>query len=107
MLYALSAIVIGMTAGFQNVVKANKVTFDVGIRVGDGIAHACLCCQVYYYFRLVVGKDFVDECFVSQVAFDEGPLGVAVLGSNLLQTVFLDGYVVLVVHVVQTDDLHR
>ena len=110
MLYALSAVVIGVAAGFQNVVKANKVTFDVGIRVGNGIAHACLCCQVYYYFRLVVGKDFVDECFVSQVAFDEGPLGVAVLGSagsNLLQTVFLDGYVLVVVHVVQTDDLHR
>lgn len=44
MLYALSAVVIGMAAGFQNVVKANKVTFDVGIRVGDGIAHTCLCC---------------------------------------------------------------
>ena len=90
MLYALSAVVIGVAAGFQNIVKANKVTFDVGIRVGDGIAHTCLCCQVYYYFRLVVGKNFVDECFVSQVAFDEGPLGVAVLGSagsNLLQTV--------------------
>lgn len=79
-------------------------------RTKHGIAHACLCCQVYYYFRLVFGKDFVDECFVSQVAFDEGPLGVAVLGSagsNLLQTVFLDGYVVVVVHVVQTDDFHR
>lgn len=110
MLYALGSVVIGVAAGFQYVVKANKVTFDVGILVGDGIAHACLCCQVYYYFRLVVGKDFVDECFVSQVAFDEGPLGVAVLGSagsNLLQTVFLDGYVVVVVHVVQTDDLHQ
>lgn len=60
MLYALSAIVIGMTAGFQNVVKANQVAFDIGIRIGDGIAHACLCCQVYYYFWLVVGKDFFD-----------------------------------------------
>lgn len=28
-------------------------------------------------------------------------------GSNLLQTVFLDGYVLVVIHVVQTDDLHR
>lgn len=28
-------------------------------------------------------------------------------GSNLLQTVLLDGYVVVVVHVVQADDLHR
>lgn len=110
MLYALGSVVIGVAAGFQNVGKANQVTFDVCIRVGDEITHACLCCQVYYYFRLVVGKDFVDECFVSQVAFDEGPLGVAVLGnagSNLLQTVLLDGYVVVVVHVVQTDDLHR
>ena len=110
MLYSLSAVVIGMTAGFQYVVKANQVAFDIGIRIGDGIAHACLCCQVYYYFGLVVGKNFVDKRFVSQVAFDEGPLGVAVLGSagsNLLQTVFLDGYVVVVVHVVQTDDLHR
>ena len=110
MLYALGSVVIGVAAGFQYVVKANQVAFDIGIRIGDGIAHASLCSQVYYYFRLVVGKDFVDECFVSQVAFDEGPLGVAVLGnagSNLLQTVLLDGYVVVVVHVVQTDDLHR
>lgn len=110
MLYALGSVVIGVAAGFQYVVKANQVTFDVGIQVGDGITHACLCCQVYYYFWLIVGKDFVDECFVSQVALDEGPLGVAVLGnagSNLLQTVLLDGYVVVVAHVVQTDDLHR
>ena len=110
MFYALGTVVIGVTAGFKDIVEANQVAFDVGIRVGDRIAHACLCCHVYYYFWLVVGKDFVDECFVSQVAFDEGPLGVAVLGSagsNLLQTVFLDGYVVVVVHVVQTDDLHR
>lgn len=110
MLYAPGSVVVGMTAGLENVVKTNQVTFNICIRIGDRIAHASLCCQVYYYFRLVVGKDFVDECFVSQVAFDEGPLGVAVLGnagSNLLQTVLLDGYVVVVVHVVQTDDLHR
>ena len=79
-----------VAAGLTNVVEADHIALNVGIRVGDGIAHTCLCCQVYYYFRLVVGKNFVDECFVSQVAFDEGPLGVAVLGSagsNLLQTV--------------------
>lgn len=99
MLYALGAVVIGVTAGFQYIVKANQVAFDISIRIGDGIAHASLCSQVYYYFRLVVGKDFIYQRFVGQVAFDEGPLGFAVFGSagsNLLQTVFLDGYIVVV-----------
>ena len=58
-------IIVTVSTGFQNVIKADEITFDVGIRIGNAVSDACLCCQVYYYFGLVVGKDFVDECFVS------------------------------------------
>lgn len=37
MLHAARTVVVGMTAGFQNVVKANQVTFNICIRIGDRI----------------------------------------------------------------------
>ena len=110
MLYALGTIVIRVAASFKDVIKTDEVAFDISIRIGNGIAHASLCSQVYYYFRLVVGKDFIYQRFVGQVAFDESPLGFAVLGgagSYLFLAVFFDGFVLVVAHVVQTDDLHR
>ena len=34
-------------ASFQNIVKADEVALDVGVRVGDGIADAGLCGEVH------------------------------------------------------------
>lgn|GEM_PF-2558456 len=102
MLHAPSSVIIRVTAGFKDVIKTDDVAFNIGIRIGNGIAHTGLCSQVYNDFRFVVGKDFINQRFVGQVAFDKDPLGFAVLdsaSSNLFQTVFFDGYVIVVVHV--------
>lgn len=56
----------------QNVVKADKVGFDIYVRVGDTITHAGLCGKVDDDIRLVFGKNPLDQCFVGKVSFDEG-----------------------------------
>lgn len=110
MLHAARTVVVGMTASLQNVVKANQVTFNICIRIGDGIAHASLRRQIHHDARLVVSKNFVDKRFIGKISFDKYPFRISMLRSafiQLLQAVFLNGYVIIVVHVVQADDFHR
>ena len=110
MLYAACTVVVGMTAGLQYVVKANQVTFNICIRIGDRIAHASLRRQIHHDARLVIGKNFVDKRLVGKISFDKYPFRISMLRSafiQLLQAVFLNGYVIIVVHIVQTDDFHR
>ncbi len=51
--YSCRAIVIGMAAGFQDVVETDEIAFDVSIRVRNGVANASLCCQIHNNLRLV------------------------------------------------------
>ncbi len=41
------SVVVAVSTGFQNVVKPDEVTFDVGIRIGNAVSDTSLCCQVY------------------------------------------------------------
>ena len=61
MLYTFCAIVIGMTAGFQDVVEDDQVRFYVHIWIANGIPNASLRCEVYYDIRLVVTIDGVNQ----------------------------------------------
>ena len=96
------AIIIRMAAGFQNVVKANQVTFDVGIRVGDGIANTSLSAQIDYNIRVILPKNTVDESFIRKVSLDKG---IILEIPKLCQTSLLDTNIIIIVHIVQTNDL--
>ena len=65
-----------MAAGFQNVVETDEVRFDIGVRVGDGVAHAGLCGKVDHDLRLVLLEDSVNARLVRQIALDEGKIRV-------------------------------
>ena len=69
--FNVSAIV-SVAAGFEDVVEADEVTLDVGIRVGDAVADAGLRSEVHHNLRMVFGEDAVDEGAVGDVAADEG-----------------------------------
>ena len=69
MLHTGFAVVIRMTAGFQDIVETDHVGLDIGVRVCDGIADASLSTKVYYNCRLVLCENLIDHCFVSKVAF--------------------------------------
>ena len=43
MLYSGCAIVVGVAAGFQNVIEADHVGLDVCVRIGNGVTNAGLC----------------------------------------------------------------
>ncbi len=62
-----------VAAGFEEVVETDEVTLDVGIGVGDAVAHAGLCGEVDDDGNVVVGEDALDEGLVGYAALDEGP----------------------------------
>ena len=98
MLHPCRPAVIGMAAGFEDVVKAGQVAFDIGVRVGDGIAHPCLCGEVDDDIRAGLGEKLPDQCPVGNRPPDKLPSAVSrtgCLAGNLRQPVFLEGDVII------------
>ena len=91
-----------MTAGFQNVVEANHVALNVGIRVGDGVTHTCLSTQIDHNIRVILLKNAVDKCLVCKISFYKG---IVFKFLKLLKASFFDANIIIIVHVVQTNDL--
>ena len=91
-----------MAAGFQNVIEDNHVTLDVGVRVGNRVANASLSTQIDHNIRVILLKNAVDKCLVRKVALDKSVVFELL---KLRQASFLDTNVVIIVHVIQTDDL--
>ena len=68
MLDAFLPVIIGMAAGFEDVIKSNKIALYVHIRIGNGIPHARLRRQIDDHRRLVLIKDPFDQCLVRNVS---------------------------------------
>ena len=110
MLHTLCAVVIGMTAGFENVVEADQIALDVRVGVGDAVAHTCLCRKVDDDVRLVIGKDTVDQRLVGKITLDELPAHLLIFGgklADLLKSILLERHVIVVVHIVEPNECHR
>ena len=101
MLYRGMPLIVRMAAGFQNVIEADHVALDVGIRVGDGVANASLGTQIDYNIRMVLFKNAVDTYLVRKVALDKG---IVFKFLKLRKASFLDADIIVIVHVIQTDD---
>ena len=91
-----------MTTGLQNVVESNHVALDVGIRVGNGVTNASLGTQIDHNIRVILLKNAVDKRLVCKVALDKC-IVLEIL--KFRKARFLDANVVIIVHVIQTDDL--
>ena len=92
---------LAMTAGFENIKETDQVGFHISIRVGDGVAHTSLCRKVNDHRWLVLLEQLSDQCLISDVAFNKSKCEI--LG-QLVQTKLFQCYIVVVVHVVDTDD---
>ena len=91
-----------MAAGFQNVVETDEVRFDIGVRVGDGVAHTGLGGEVDHDLWLVLLEGSVNERLVCQIALDEGEVRI---GGQFAQAVFLQSDVIVIIYAVQANDL--
>ena len=93
-------VVIRVAAGLEDVVEADEVRLDVGVGVGDAVAHPGLCSQVDHYGGPVVGENLVDGGLVGNVAANEREARVG----QLAEAIRFERHVVVVVHVVDADN---
>lgn len=94
-------------ACLKNIVKADDVGFDIDVGIGDRIAHTRLCRQIDDDRKTVLVKQPINERTVSKIAFDERPRAIRMLGGKLVnfsQAVLFDGYVIVIIHIIKSDD---
>lgn len=77
-----------VAARLEDVVESDEVALDIGVGVGDAVAHACLGGQVDDYGYTVVREDVLHSGLVGDGGVDEGP--VALQRLYLLQTFIFD-----------------
>ena len=56
---------------FQDIIETDDIGFDVGIRMIDRIAYACLGSQIDDDIEMIFLKQLLDEVPVSDIAFAE------------------------------------
>ena len=91
-----------MATPFKDVAKANQVGLDVGMGVGERIAHTRLCGEVDDATRFFSAEKGFYRLAIGNIPLDE--LEVAV-GLQLLQAGTLELGVVIVIEVVDADDV--
>ena len=62
-----------MTTGLEDIVESDKIGLNIGIGIGDGVAHAGLCRKVHNDSRLIPAEKIIDEVTVGDVAPDKLP----------------------------------
>ena len=72
MLYPSCPIIIGMAAGFEDVIKTNEIALYVRIRVGDGIPNTSLRRQIHNHCWLVFLKNLGNNCLISNSTYTVG-----------------------------------
>ena len=95
-----------VAACLEYVVESHDVALDVGVGVGDAVAHTGLGCQVDYDVKRLLVEGVVYQALVCDAAFDEGET-VCCHGLQLTEPHFLQPDVVVVVHVVDANDGNR
>ena len=91
-----------VAAGFEDVVETDEVALDIGSGIGDAVTDSGLGGEIDDDVGEVFVEEAVDEGFVGDVAFDEDEVFMLVV--DLLESLFLDVDVVVIVHVVDADD---
>lgn len=92
-----------VAARLEDVVESDEVALDIGIGIGDAVAHACLGGEVDHYGYMVVREDFLHGCLVGDGGVDEGP--VALQRLYLLQAFIFDVDIIVVGDAVDADYL--
>ena len=103
MLDTCGSIVIGVAAGFEDVVETDQVALDVDVRVIDGVADAGLRRQVDDDGGLVYREYFVDQGLVRDAASDENMPDRGVDRVDHAKAVLLELRIIVIIHVVEAD----
>ena len=103
MLDSCGTVVIGVAAGFEDVVETDQVALDVDVRVIDGVADAGLRSKVDDDGGLVYREYFVDQGLVCDAASDENMPDRGVDRVDHTKAVLLELRIIVIVHVVETD----
>ena len=82
-----------VTARFKQVVETYEVALYVGVRVGDGVAHACLCGKVDHNGYVVAAEERVYGILVGDGSLHKGP--VAPESLYLFEAFVLDVHVIV------------
>ena len=110
MLHSCLPIIIRMTAGFQNMIESDQVGLNISIRVRNRITDSRLSRQIYYNLRLVFGKNLLHQLPVRNRTLKKYPCAFRMgscQGLNLFQPVFFYRDIIIVIHVVDANNLHR
>ena len=100
---ACRSVVIGVAAGFKNVVEPDQVALNVDVRVIDGVADACLRGKIDHDRGPVYCEYFVDKSFVCDAASDEDVSDRRVDRIDHAEAVFLEFRIIVIIHVVEAD----
>ena len=92
-----------VAARLEDVVEPYEVALDIGVWIGDAVAHACLGGEVDDYGYMVVREDVLHGGLVGDGGVDKGP--VALQRLYLLQAFILDVNIVVVGDAVDADYL--
>ena len=65
-----------MTAAFENIAKADNVTADIGLGIGQTIAYARLCGEITDGIKLLLGKQGVEIFSIFKVELYKLLVGV-------------------------------
>ena len=93
-----------VAAGLEDVVEADEVALDVGVGVGDAVAHAGLGRQVHHHLGGMGGEEGFDGLFVGDVPLYEGEAGT--IGFEFAQAFVLQAHIVVVGDAVDADDFY-
>ena len=93
-------------ARLQDIVEADQIARDIRIGIRNRIPHASLRSQVHHHLWLIGLEDAVDGFLRRDVALDETELRLASVADlpDLLQPPLLQAHVIVIVHIVDTDD---
>ena len=103
MLDSCGTVVIGVAAGFEDVVETDQVALDVDVRVIDGVADAGLRSKVDDDGGPVYREYFVDQGLVCDTASDENMPDRGVDRVDHAKAVLFEFRIIVIIHVVEAD----
>ena len=105
-----------MATGFQNVQESDQVALQVGVRVRNRVAYACLGGEVYHLVEFFFGEELVETFLVVDTHFHEsavlvlaalhqGAIGEVVAGlfyAAFAESAVLEADIIIVIDIVET-----
>ena len=99
-----------MTASLKNIIETDDITLDVHIGVLNRVAYTSLGSEVHHHIKLMISKEFINQCLIGNATLCEAILMLWVLCSlfiNDLQSVILQTGIVIVVQVIKAHNGYR